>query len=122
MDTFSHGIAGSVLSRSLADRPGARAAFVVGAVAAMVPDLDFLLLSGRLDYLRNHRSWTHSFLVLPFFALVLALLAKPFLRAARVTTLWVFAAVGIASHILFDWITSFGIMFWTPVSRARYAL
>jgi len=122
MDTISHGIAGSVLGRSLADRPGARAAFLVGAIAAMVPDLDFLFLSTRLDYLRDHRSWTHSFLVLPFLALGLALLAKLFLRTARVATLWIFAAVGIASHILFDWITSFGIMFWTPVSRTRYAL
>ena len=34
----------------------------------------------------------------------------------------VFGAVGIASHILFDWITSFGIMFWIPFSRRRYAL
>jgi inner membrane protein len=122
MDTISHGIAGSVLGRSLADRPGARAALVVGAVAAIVPDLDFLLMTTRLDYLRDHRSWTHSFLVLPVFALALALLAKLVLRRARLSTLWIFAAVGLASHILFDWITSFGTMFWTPVSRTRYAL
>lgn len=122
MDTISHGIAGSVLGRSLADRPGARAAFIVGAVAAMVPDLDFVFMTTRLDYLRDHRSWTHSFLVLPFFALALALAGKLVLRRARVSTLWLFAAVGIVSHILFDWITSFGIMFWTPVSRTRYAL
>lgn len=122
MDTISHGIAGSVLGRSFADRPGARAALLVGAAAAMVPDLDFLFISSRLDYLRDHRGWTHSFLVLPLLALGLALVAKPFLRQARLWTLWLFAAVGIASHILFDWITSFGTMFWTPASRARYSL
>ncbi len=122
MDTISHGIAGSVLGRSLTDRPGARAALLIGGVAAMVPDLDFFFLSDRLAYLRDHRSWSHSFLVLPFLALAIALVAKVFLRRARLTTLWLFAGIGVASHIVFDWITSFGTMFWTPASRTRYSL
>lgn len=122
MDTITHGIAGSVFGRSLTDRPGARAALLVGAAAAMVPDLDFLYIGSRLEYLREHRGWTHSFLVMPFLALAVALVAKVFARRARFLTLWLFAAVGVASHILFDWITSFGTMFWTPASRARYSL
>jgi inner membrane protein len=122
MDTISHGIAGSVFARSFSDRPGARAALLLGAVGAMVPDLDFLLFSTPLEYLRDHRSWTHSFLVLPFFALALAFVTKALWRKARVATLWLFAAIGLATHILFDWITSFGTMFWTPVSRMRYSL
>jgi len=122
MDTISHGISGSILGRSLSDRTGARTALLVGAVAAMIPDLDFLFISSRLEYLRDHRSWTHSFVVLPFLALGLALSTKIFLRRARVATLWLFAGVGLASHIVFDWITSFGTMFWTPVSRTRYSL
>ncbi len=122
MDTISHGFAGSVFARALAERPGARAALILGTAAAMIPDLDFLFFSNRLDYLRDHRGWTHSFLVLPFLALAIALSAKLFLRQARVLTLWVFAVVSLASHILFDWITSFGTMFWTPISRTRYSL
>jgi inner membrane protein len=88
----------------------------------MVPDLDVLFISSRIDYLRDHRSWTHSFLVLPLLALVIALLAKAFLRRTPLLALWFFSAVGLASHILFDWATSFGIMFWTPASRHRYFL
>jgi inner membrane protein len=122
VDTLSHGLAGSVLSRAFSDRPEARVAFWVGAIAAMVPDLDILFNSTRLDYLRDHRSWTHSFVVLPFLALLIALVAKAFLRRAPLSTLWCFAALGLASHIVFDWITSFGTMFWTPLSRARYSL
>jgi inner membrane protein len=122
MDTVTHGIAGSMLSRSLPERSGARAALVVGAVAAMLPDLDFLYIRTRLDYLSEHRGWTHSFLVMPFLALAVALVAKLFARRARLSVLWIFAALGIVSHILFDWITSFGTMFWTPVSRTRYSL
>ncbi len=122
MDTITHGIAGSALARPFADRPGAKAAFWVGAIAAMVPDLDFLFFSSRLDYLRDHRSWTHSFVVLPFLALGIALVTRLFLRRTRLTTLWLFAGIGLATHIVFDWITSFGTMFWTPLSRQRYSL
>ncbi len=122
MDTISHGIAGSVFARSFSDRPGARAAFLLGAVGAMVPDLDFVFFSTRLEYLRDHRGWTHSFLVLPFLALGIALFARAIWRTASLATLWLFAAIGVATHILFDWITSFGTMFWTPAARTRYSL
>ncbi len=122
MDTISHSFAGAILSRSLEDRPTQWAALTVGAFAAVVPDLDFLMISNRIEYLRDHRSWTHSFLVLPFLALGIALLAKIFARRTPLRMLWLFAAVGIASHIVFDWATSFGTMFWTPLSRARHSL
>ena len=122
MDTISHSFAGAILSRSAEDRTSRWAALSVGAIAAVVPDLDFLMISNRIEYLRDHRSWTHSFLVLPFLALAIALLARLFARRTSLVKLWLFAAVGIASHIVFDWATSFGTMFWTPVSRSRHSL
>lgn len=122
MDTVTHSIAGAVLGRDASDRSSAVAAMLVGAAGAFVPDLDFLLIHTRIDYLKDHRSWTHSFLVLPFLALAIAALAKPLARRVSLGRLWLFAAIGILSHILFDWITSFGTMFFTPVSRHRFAL
>jgi inner membrane protein len=86
----------------------------------MFPDCDFLFTPDRLSYLRNHRGWTHSFIALPLFALALALIGRLAFRRARLPDLWVFCAVGIASHILLDWITSFGTMFFVPISRTRY--
>jgi inner membrane protein len=125
MDTVTHGIAGSVLARGLTDRHAARAALVLGLAGGMLPDIDLFFLSGKIAYLQGHRGWTHSFFLLPFLALTLALLAKFLYRYSHhlsVRLLFLFAAVGIASHIFFDWITSFGIMFWIPFSRRRYAL
>lgn len=122
MDTITHGIAGSALTRSLTARTGARAALLLGAAAGMFPDCDFLFTPDRLSYLRNHRGWTHSFVAMPVFALALALLARLLFRRARLRELWIFCAAGIASHIVLDWITSFGTMFFVPLSRARYAL
>ena len=125
MDTVSHGIAGSVLARGLTDRPAARAALLLGLISAMLPDIDMFFLHGKIAYLQGHRGWTHSFFLLPLFALALALLAKFLYRYSHhvpVRVLFFFAAIGILSHIVFDWITSFGIMFWIPVSRRRYSL
>jgi inner membrane protein len=122
MDTVSHGLAGSVLVRSLSERTAARAALLLGMVSAMWPDLDFLFLHDRLAYLRNHRGWSHSFLYLPIFALALGLLSKLVFRKTPLRTLALFCAVGIASHILSDWITSFGTMFFVPFTRHRFSL
>ncbi|MEP6470471.1 MAG: metal-dependent hydrolase [Acidobacteriota bacterium] len=125
MDTVTHGIAGSVLARGLTDRHAARAALVLGLVAGMLPDIDLFFLHGKIAYVRGHRGWSHSFFLLPFLALALALLARVLTRSARhlpIRVLFIFPAVGIASHIFFDWITSFGIMFWIPFSRRRYNL
>lgn len=122
MDTPSHGLAGAVLTRALKDRPHARAALWIGFLASMLPDLDFLFLSDRLDYLRYHRGWSHSFVYLPLFAFGVAAIGRLVFRRARFLDLWIFGAVAIASHILFDWITSFGTMFFTPISHRRYSL
>ena len=121
MDTITHGLAGSVLTRTLSARP-ARRAFLLGAIAGMFPDCDFLFTPDRLSYLRNHRGWTHSFIAMPFFALALALIGRLVFRRARLPALWLFCAVAIVSHILLDWITSFGTMFFVPISRTRYSL
>ncbi|HEX9148636.1 MAG TPA: metal-dependent hydrolase [Thermoanaerobaculia bacterium] len=125
MDTVSHGIAGAVFSRALTDRPAARAALLLGLVGAMLPDVDMFFLNTRMAYLHGHRGWTHTFFLLPVFAIALGVLAKliyRYARHARLSILVLFAAVGIATHIVFDWITSFGIMFLIPFTRRRFAL
>jgi inner membrane protein len=123
MDTVTHGIAGSVFARAVTERPAARAALLLGMVAAMLPDLDFLFTFGeRMEYLRTHRGWTHSFIWLPLIALGIALIGRRLFPHARLAVLWLFSAIGLASHIVFDWITSFGTMFLIPLSRHRFAL
>ena len=129
MDTLTHGIAGALLGRAGAPEGTARAVVATAAVAAMFPDIDAFFLPGSwfrmastMDYLRYHRGVTHSFALAPFFALGLALLARAVARRTPFKVLFAAALAGIVSHILFDWITSYGTMFFAPFSWRRYAL
>jgi len=129
LDTLTHGLAGALLGRAGARGGRAAAIVAVAAVGATFPDLDAFFLPGRwfsmgstMDYLRYHRGVTHSFLAAPFFALAIAFVARLAARRTPLAALWAAALAGIVSHILFDWITSYGTMFFSPLSWRRFAL
>lgn len=130
MDTLTHALSGALIARATAPRTvkpdtlplGRRV--VVGFAAAAFPDLDVLAsYLSPLSYLYHHRGVTHSVLMLPLWAVLIA-----FVSAA----LWRFkpgwrayfgvAACGLATHIVGDLITSFGTIVFAPLSDARYAL
>src|SRR5208282_755477 len=88
----------------------------------------------QLAIVKYHRSITHSFVALPFFALLLALLTRPVLGFLQRRLAWfrgleaphwalltVIYGVGIASHIVLDGMTSFGTRMWYPLSNERVA-
>ena len=96
----------------------------------MFPDGDALLSPLSPDfYITQHRGLSHSFLLLPLWALLLGSIAAfrlpdappRALKEARWRLVLV-AGIGVVSHILLDWITSWGTMFFSPVSWRRYAL
>lgn len=76
-----------------------------------------------LSYLYYHRGITHSVLMLPLWA---ALIAVIFAALWRFRPGWRayfgVAACGLATHIVGDLITGFGTMIFAPLSDARYAL
>lgn len=128
MDTFTHGLAGLLLGRAGA-RDDARSTGLACGLAAMFPDADAFFIPGgfrspgsSLAYLEFHRGPTHSFLLAPLFAAAIAGMAKLLRRRVRFQTFWLASLGGIVSHILFDWITSYGTMFFSPLSWKRYAL
>jgi inner membrane protein len=135
MDPLTHAISGAVLARASARlpasrrlritpgrRPSARGWIVAVTLAALFPDIDFVV--GAVDplvYLHHHRGVTHSFIALPFWALGLGWL---FARAAGAPQQWpgyaVAAALGIAIHIVGDLITPYGTMILAPISRETF--
>jgi membrane-bound metal-dependent hydrolase YbcI (DUF457 family) len=139
MDTITHGIAGALIGKAFFSKqkrvvPVATFAAVVGA---MFPDIDIVrygFSSDPLAIVKYHRAITHSFIALPFFAIALAWLTRALfpciqrkiprladLESPSFATLTLMYAVGLASHILLDGMTSFGTRMWTPLSQTRVA-
>jgi inner membrane protein len=94
----------------------------VGALAAAFPDSDYVAtFVSPLTYLVNHRGVTHSILLLPLWAWLVAAIAALALRHPRGwRAYWGLAATGIGAHIFGDLITSYGTMVLAPLSDARF--
>lgn len=91
--------------------------------AAEFPDIDIFIAPIAGDtYLRWHRSFTHSFLTTPVFALLVAGAFWALSRRANLKLLYGAALAGITSHIVLDWLTNYGTELLWPVSDARFAL
>lgn len=103
-------------------------AAAVGAVAAAFPDIDALaMLAGDFTYLRWHRGVTHSVLLAPLWAWLLALVMARWFEVTRARpggwrALFVPALGGVLLHIAGDWITPFGTMMLSPLSQRRFGL
>lgn len=138
MDTITHGIAGALIGKAICGgdsmfplKPMGRARITTWALmlGAIFPDSDVfrdMLSKDPMLIITWHRSYTHSLLMLPLFALALAgitrWIAKKFSwEAPSYAALTGICAIGIASHILLDLITTFGTMVWSPVSWSRPA-
>jgi membrane-bound metal-dependent hydrolase YbcI (DUF457 family) len=140
MDTITHAFAGALLGKGLFSTnksesltefsPQARVAIFAATLGSAFPDVDFfyeIFSRDPLRLLKYHRFITHSLILLPLWALLLAWLVRAGARRfgfAPPSFTWTYlaTAVGIASHILLDVVTSFGTMIWSPFSNARVSL
>ncbi len=130
MDTLTHALSGALLVRAtLADSrthrtPSLRARLLAGALAAAFPDSDVVLRAvDILTYLNWHQGATHSLLLWPLWAW---LLAQLFARFDRKHSDWRgyygACALGIGAHIAGDLITHYGTMLFAPLSVMRISL
>jgi membrane-bound metal-dependent hydrolase YbcI (DUF457 family) len=147
MDTITHGIVGALAGKALfagrdipagttdggvaraVSSPTARAAIVACTLGAMFPDIDIFagpLGRNPLAIMEWHRNITHSAVILPFWALLLATISIPLTsllkcKSPPFLTLFAIYAVGIATHIFLDLVTTFGTMVWSPLRYSRPA-
>lgn len=130
MDTLTHALSGALLARATAPatpQPGdltLRARMTVGFVAAAFPDADIVLrIFGALTYIDLHRGVTHSIILLPAWALLLAWLFS-WLSRQRYSWRAIYgtAALGIAIHIAGDLFTAYGTMLLAPFSHHRFSI
>jgi len=134
MEPVTHFMTGAVLSRSGFNRKAAYATLAM-TLSAEAPDLDVLWsLKGPIAGFQHHRGWTHSFLGIPFEALVVVaviwlihrwrLRRNPALTTAAPISwlrLYFFSVIGFLSHILLDWTNNYGVRPFAPFNPRWYA-
>jgi len=125
VDTITHGIAGALVAKSfLPERTGRLAGRAV-TLGAVLPDTDFFadfVSNHPLIHAEFHRSITHSFVMLPVWALLLGALTSRWDERRRWLLLSGLYGCGLALHISLDLITSYGTQMLAPWSRERFAL
>ena len=138
MDTITHGIAGALIGKAIlrgedmfAAQPMNRGRIITWSLmlGAIFPDSDVLrdfFSSDKLLIVTWHRSITHSLVMLPLWALLLAGITRAFANrrkweAPSFRALTAIYAAGILSHIVLDLVTSFGTMIWSPLEWSRPA-
>ncbi len=138
MDTITHGVAGALIGKAVfrgedmfASHPMNRGRIITWSLmlGGIFPDSDVLrdfFSRDKLLIVTWHRSITHSLLMLPLWALLLAGITRGFAKwrkweAPSFGALSAIYAAGILSHILLDLVTSFGTMIWSPLQWSRPA-
>lgn len=130
MDTITQGLLGAVTAQlGFRTRLG-RSATWVAAITAAVPDLDVLAAGllkaagvdvGPFDRQVYHRGITHSLLVMPVLAFMVAGIWWAF-RRRQFGWLFLCCLVAALSHPLLDWCTTYGTQLLAPVSSRRFAI
>jgi membrane-bound metal-dependent hydrolase YbcI (DUF457 family) len=147
MDTITHGIVGALAGkaffagtdvpagssgdpeRTAESAPAARAAIVACTLGAIFPDIDVFparFAHSPLAFLEWHRNVTHSLVMLPAWALLLAALFGPLghWKGWTLPSYWkrvLIFGFGLGTHVVLDLATSFGTMVWSPVNESRAA-
>jgi inner membrane protein len=129
MDTLTHALSAMLAARAATPvqrKPGTlslTARSWVGFFAGAFPDSDFItMLAGTTTYLKYHRGITHSLLMMPVWALLLALLFSLLSRRRYAwQAFYSTCLLGIFVHIFGDVITAYGTMVFAPFSRYRLA-
>jgi inner membrane protein len=130
VDTLTHALSGALLARATAPKQEdaqtlpLRRRLLVGFIAAAAPDLDFVVsYLGPIEYLYHHRGITHSLILLPLWAFLLAMLCAVAWRRDRPWKAYFgIIAMSLGIHIAGDWITSFGTMVFSPLIDTRYGI
>jgi len=121
MDSLTQIVLGGAIAAAVAPPGHRRAALLAGAGLGTLPDLDALWLgfmaADPVAVMTEHRSFSHSLLVLPWLAAALWWLFKRFGhgRVAQAPVRWFWAMqLALVTHPLLDAMTVYGTQLWWP--------
>ncbi len=124
---FSHAIAAVAIGGVAVGGRSRATLWALGAICAIVPDLDVVSFLFGLPYghILGHRGLSHSLLVAVVLASIVTAFACRTLPARpSASRLWVFFFLATASHGFLDSMTTggLGVAFFAPFSETRYFL
>ncbi len=124
MDNICHTLVGAAMGEA-GLKQTTRYGMPVLLIAANLPDVDILAVASEVPIVALRRGWTHGVLaqlLLPaFFAGCVLLVdrlrrAPPGRSAVRWVPLLVLSYAGVLSHVLLDWLNTYGIRLLMPFS------
>lgn len=123
MDSLSQIVLGGAVAAAIAPAGHRRAALLAGAALGTLPDLDALILAftatDPVAVMTEHRSYSHSLLVLPWVAALIWWGFKRFGngRVAQAPARWFWAMLlALITHPLLDAFTVYGTQLWWPLT------
>jgi len=126
MDPFTQGVLGAAASQSIYARKLKKDAAIIGAIAAIVPDLDIFIHSNTNPslFFIYHRQFSHSLFFIPIGGLIIGLLYLLFIKRSRIhwPAVLIAAIIGYGTHGLLDATTTYGTVLFWPFSNMRVAL
>ncbi|MEN8204801.1 MAG: metal-dependent hydrolase [Pseudomonadota bacterium] len=131
MDTITHSLLGALVVRSVFPAQQSRHPFsnrqrlLAGAIAGAFPDIDYIAswVDPMIYLTLWHRSITHSFVMLPLWALLAGItLSFVFRQRQEWRYLSMLAGVAMLSHIASDLITVYGTQVLAPLSSWRASI
>lgn len=125
MDSLTHIVLGACVGEILAEKRIGRKAWLFGALAQSLPDIDFVasfFLSPSANLLA-HRGFTHSITFVLLSSIILSYVSRKILRNTSMnyrqwTTFW---AVQCFIHIFLDTCNNYGVGWLEPFSDARFS-
>ena len=122
VDSITHALTGVVIAKAIDDEKIGTWGTIAGLSMGFFPDSDFILgLFSRQFYLEYHRDFTHSLLLIPFYALFFSWI---FVKISRRPYFWNFYKICLpvlVSHVILDLLTSYGTMIFSPFFEHRYS-
>ncbi|HUR12055.1 MAG TPA: metal-dependent hydrolase [Flavitalea sp.] len=125
MDTLTHIVLGACVGEVLAEKNIGRKAWIFGALAQSLPDIDAIgsLFLSPSENLLAHRGITHSLFFILMSSFVLAYISRTVLRTTSMNMRqWAFFW-GLQSliHIFLDTFNNYGTGWFEPFYHARYS-
>ena len=128
MDSLTQIVLGAAVGEATVGEKIGRKAALYGAVLGTLPDLDVLWAKNAVDSFTEHRSFTHSLIILllvsPLFAWLLRRWHPISLKHQAISfNYWLFSIyMVLATHPILDWFTVYGTQLLWPLTTYPFGL